>query len=153
MKRIFALFTALIILSCSVLCTTAKETPSTHTVITIEYLENGDYIETILTWEDSNARVTKPASKTVKYTNSSGTLLWSLTLTATFSYNGTTATCTSAYHSETAYYSYVTIISGSASKSGNKAIANASASATNSAGTNVYSLSATITCSPDGTFS
>ena len=49
MKKIFSVLLALVLLSCSVLCTAAEKAPLSRTKTTIEYLENGDYIETVIT--------------------------------------------------------------------------------------------------------
>lgn len=153
MKKLFAILLALVLLSCSVLCTSAKEeTPISGTKTTIEYLENGDYIETIIQWEESNARTTIPATKTVNY-KSGSTTLWSLKLTATFSYNGTSCTCTSARHTATSYVSYVTIKSASASRSGNKATAYGTATITLDGVSKDVSMSTTLTCSATGVLS
>jgi len=154
MKKLFAILLALVLLSCSVLCTSAQEeTPISGTKTTIEYLENGDYIETVIEWEESTTRVTIPGTKTANYKNSSGTILWSLKVTGTFSYNGTTCTCTSARHTATSYVSYVTIKSASASRSGNKATAYGTATITLDGVTRDVSLSVTLSCSANGVLS
>ena len=65
-----------------------------HTEINIEYLDNGDYIETIITDDTANSGISLYATNTITktktryYKNSSGTVLWSVAIKATFSYNG-----------------------------------------------------------------
>lgn len=153
MKRIFAVLLALVLISCSVLCAAASGTSATKTKTTIEYLENGDYIETIITWEESNTRNTKPATKTAYYKNGNGDTLWSLKVTATFSYDGVSCDCTSARHSTTVNSSAVTINNASSSRSGNRATATATATVTINNTAKTVPLSVTLTCSPTGVLS
>lgn len=80
------------------------------TQIQIEYLENGDYTETVINDELPDNVVISPfattktitKSKTTYYKNSAGTVLWSVTIKGTFTYNGSTSKCTSCSHSTTA---------------------------------------------------
>ena len=66
----------------------------TYTYIEEEF-DDGSYIE--VTVEQSNV-LTRASSitgkKTASYKGSSGTIYWSVTVTGTFTYNGTTASCT-----------------------------------------------------------
>lgn len=127
--------------------------------IEIEYLENGDYIETIITdFRESGLVSTastssKTGAKTKNYKNSAGTVLWSVTVKGTFSYNGSTSTCTSCSHSTTSPGTYWSIKSSSHSKSGNTATAKATATHTTSAGSKDYSMSVTLKCSATGVLS
>lgn len=99
-----------------------------HTISTasekaeIEYFEDGSYI---VTWISFSQLSTKANSitrqKTSDYYNSSNVLEWSVTLTASFSYTGTYATCTTASVSHTIYDSAWRVTSETASKSGNTA--------------------------------
>ena len=140
-------------LSCSVLCTAATETPLSGTKTTIEYLENGDYIKTVITWEESNTRSSKTASKTATHYNNNDEALWSVTVRGTFTYNGTTSTCTSCSHSTATYSSVVTVNNASSSRSGNKATATATATITVAFVSVDKTLSTTLTCSPTGVLS
>ena len=120
------------------------------TETTIEYLENGDYIETILTYEDSLTRSTKTASKTKNYKNAStGATLWSVTVNCTFSYNGSVSACTSVSHSAKSYSSSWTIKSVSSDRAGNTGTAYATA-AYNSRN---YTMSVSLSCSTYGELS
>lgn len=127
-------------------------------VVDIEYLENGDYIVTVI--EDDEIIIpgdatatTVTKTKTSNYYNSSGTRLWNVKVQGTFTYNGTTCTCTKASHQATSYASSWSIISASHSKSGNHATATATARHYYSTGYNDYTRSVTLTCSPTGVFS
>lgn len=69
---------------------------------TITQLENGDSIVVeLMTPVNDNVVSTyattksTSGSKTIKYRNSKGSVLWSFTLSANFSHNGSSATCTS----------------------------------------------------------
>lgn len=135
--------------------TDALEVPK----VEIEYLENGDYIETIITDFSTENSVstfatnTKTGSKTKSYKNSLGTILWSVTVKGTFSYNGSTSVCTSCSHSTTSPASSWTIKSSSHSKSGNTATAKATATHTTDAGTTDLTRSVTLQCSAYGVLS
>lgn len=124
----------------------------------IELLDNGYYYETTITDAEptdtpvsrgSNNYTTK--TKTTQLKNSSGTVLWSVSITATFYYNGTIAQCTTCTPSAKAYASTWSIKSVTSSKSGNSATATAIATQTGAAGTTQnIPKSVTITCSPKG---
>lgn len=89
------------------------------------YLEDGNYI--IITLEDitlSRASNTKTGRRTLNYYNSDNEVLWKATLTATFTYTGSSATCTSASITYSVNDSSWQIISATASKSGNTATGN-----------------------------
>lgn len=137
----------------------AVETPK-DTLIEIEYFENGDYIETVISDETNNNAIpplattkTITKSKTKYYKNSAGTVLWYATIKATFTYNGSTSKCTSCSHSASAPASSWSIKSISSSKSGNSATAKATATHNFGVTSVDYSMSVTIKCSADGTIS
>ncbi len=93
-----------------------------------EYLEDGSYYEiTILENTMTRASGTKTATKRTKYVDSSNVTVWEVSVTGTFTYNGSTSTCTAASVAATSYTSNWKITSKSASKSGNKATAKATA--------------------------
>lgn len=91
----------------------------------IEYLDNGYYVVVTLTESDVNysARATSTKSGTKTYTlyNSDDEALVVHKLTATFSYTGSSATCTSASTSNTIYNDQWKVTTSTASKSGNVA--------------------------------
>jgi hypothetical protein len=125
----------------------------------VNYLSDGSRIVTTI---DVDSPVFSPlleasaktASKTVSYMSSTGTQLWYLRVTGTFTYNGTTSSCTSATVSAAPQVSAWVINSKSASTSGNQAIANTTAKL--HVGTTVAQTvdrTATLTCSSTGDLS
>lgn len=80
--------------------------------------------------------------------------MWSVSIKATFTYNGSTSKCTSCSHSTTAPGKTWSIKSCTSSKSGNKATAKAVATQTGSDGSK-YNISRTVTisCSKNGKIS
>ena len=91
------------------------------------------------------------AAKVAKIKNGLGTLLATYTLSGTFTFDGTSSTCTAASYSSSIAESYCSFSSRSASKSGNKAYG--SYTLYNSSSGKSYSGSLTITCSKSGTVS
>lgn len=148
------LFTFTLIFS-SVSVEAADSVLSTYT----EYFENGDSFEiTVIQHNDeyllrANSK-TKSASKVGKYRDSNGTVLWSVTVTRTFSYNSSTSKCTASKVSASSNNSNWRIASKNSSRSGNTASATATA--------NLYKGSkiiktatktVTLSCSKNGTLS
>lgn len=84
----------------------------------IEYLPDGSYIETVITESVSRASGTKTGSKAQRLVDSDGTELWNIRLQGTFSYNGTSATCTNAVCTVTVSADNWYVVSKSAGKSG-----------------------------------
>ncbi len=116
MKRILSfLIAGLLLFSLFPVSTMAAENSR------ITYLENGDYIVETLTEIGGRSAWKRTGSRTKTYCNSDGTAVWEAVLTGTFTYDGTSATCTSADISVTVYASNWYIVSKSASKSGNTA--------------------------------
>ncbi len=129
--------------------------------ILIEQLEDGYYYETFLE-EATTSRGAVPnlpvqsttKTKTTRMKDSSGNVLWTVSITATFTYDGTRATCTSCTPSAKSYASSWTIKSVTSSKNGNSAKATAVATQTDANGTSQnITKSVTITCSPTGVVS
>ena len=124
----------------------------------IEYLEDGSYFITTVI-DNSEIAVpfstTRSGSKTTAYYSKSGSKLWSVTVTGTFTYeDGSRATCTKSTVSTNVYSSSWKITHSSASKSGN----NASATATgtlyrNSAPIDSITKTVTLTCNVNGVLS
>lgn len=75
--------------------------------------------------------------------------MWSISVTGTFSYNGSSCTCTKATVSTTKPSSMWSLSNKKASKSGNKAIA----SVTGHAPGVTVTRTVTLTCSPSGNLS
>lgn len=91
------------------------------------YYENGYYYEISISVTNSVARSAKEGSKTIYCKNSAGKTLWSLTVKGTFTYNGSTSSCTSASASTSITDATWKITNKSSSKSGNTAKATATA--------------------------
>lgn len=147
MKKSLVILLTLVMIVSSVFCLPVSAASANKvTETTIEYLENGDYIETILTYEDSLTRSAISGSRTKNYKNSSGTTLWSVTVNCTFSYNGSLSSCTSVSHSTSAPGSGWSIKSASSSRAGNTGTATATASYNSQN----YSMSVSLSCSTYG---
>ena len=123
-----------------------------------EYLENGDYFEITTIEHDTNdffsTSKTITASRTAKYITSSGTVLWSVTVTGTFTYTGSTSKCIASQVSASSNNSNWKIASKSSSRSGSTASATATAKRYN--GSNVVQTSTKtvkLSCSKNGTLS
>lgn len=91
------------------------------------YYENGYYYEISISVTNSVARSAKEGSKTIYCKNSAGKTMWSLTVKGTFTYNGSTSSCTSASASTSITDATWKITNKSSSKSGNTAKATATA--------------------------
>lgn len=129
----------------------ATEITNTEEII---YLKNGDYIAVELIVIDSRATSTKTGKKSYIYKNSNGTEEWRATLSGTFAYTGTTATCTASSCttsvSDSAWYE----ISKSAGKSGSSATAEVTMGEKILGITiNRESISMKLTCSATGSLS
>lgn len=123
-------------------------------------LENGDYLETVIvdsptlstgisTFSTSKT-ITK--TKTTRYKNQSGDILWSVSIKATFSYNGSTSRCTSCSHSTTCPAKTWKIKSVSSSRSGNSATAKAVATHSDVISRD-FTKYVTISCNKNGVVS
>ncbi len=88
----------------------------------IEYFDDGSYLVTTITEETTNSRAnTKTGSKSAIYTDSDGNTLWTYKITGTFSYTGSSSTCTAVSDSYTISNDDWHMSSHSCSKSGNTA--------------------------------
>lgn len=126
---------------------------STDTNVSREYYSDGSYTETKIDFDQRYARSTiTSASKTKTYYSSSGEAKWSITVTARFSYNGSTSSCSSASVSASIHDDNFVVSNKKVSKSGNSATASASASQYDSSGKKLStsSLSVTISCDKNG---
>lgn len=108
-------FTLILTLSLNVF---AEETSDRTDII---YLADGSYITITINESTTRASGTKSGSKTYTYTASDDTVSWKAVVTGTFTYNGTTATCTAANCDVTIYDNVWYLISKAASKSNNTA--------------------------------
>ena len=122
MKKIMSFIVCCFLLMINVVPTMALESDV--------YKDDKLYFEEIIEIIDTQdsllrATSTRTAKKTSTCKNSSGQSLWSVTVTGTFNYNGSSATCTSSKVSTKIYNDAWKISSSSSSKSGNKATAKA----------------------------
>lgn len=102
----------------------------------------------------SRATNTKTGTRVITSKNADGTIDWKAVLTGTFTYNGTTATCTTSSVTVTVYASNWYEVSKTAGKSG------ASATGSVTMGRKVLGITVaketydmTLTCSSNGTLS
>lgn len=122
MKKLISLLSVMLMIV--VLCpNTAFASEKIVTDSYVEYFEDGSYIVTELI----ESTVTTFAAKTISnsksshYYESDNSKAWTVTLNATFSYTGSSATCTKTTTSHTIYNDAWKVTSAVASKSGNKA--------------------------------
>lgn len=126
---------------------------STSTVL----FEDGSYIEKEIfeqTNDISTFSSTKSGSARITYKNSDDEIMWTATLTATFKYTGSSATCTSSNITYNVNDSSWQIVSATTSKSGNTAIGYVTAKHY-FVGVPIKTVeeSITLTCSANGTLS
>jgi hypothetical protein len=128
----------------------AYDDTTQETTTTYVYLDNGDYIETTIISNTSPSRSSINATKTSVCKNSSDEPLWSVSITATFTYNGTSSSCTYASGSSETFSNWQ-VTAPTVRVSG--------ASATSSATGRIYllgflisekTLFVTLSCSPTG---
>lgn len=131
----------------------------------IEYYEDGSY--SIITVSAENSAINAPSqnasaavtqtitgSKSSSYYSSNDELQWTVTLRGTFSYNGSSATCTQSTVSSVIYDSNWKVTSAVASKSGATAIGDFVVKYyTLLVPIKTINVHLTITCSANGTLS
>ena len=120
MKRLFTLAVLCAILI-TLLPVNTYATVETEVDESIIYLDEGNYITIELIWADTRASGTKTASKTYTYKSSDGEEQWRAVLRGTFSYTGSSATCTAASCDVTITNTNWYVVSKSATKSSNTA--------------------------------
>lgn len=98
----------------------AEEEIVTSTVV--EYFDDGSYAVITITEDINNSRASvKSGTKTYTYTGSNGDTLWTYKVTGTFSYTGSSSTCTAVSDSYSISNDNWHMSSHSCSKSGNTA--------------------------------
>lgn len=121
-KNMFISLIMTIIVSICCIATPVYATEEQNINSSIEYFEDGSYLITTITEEVNNARATtKTGSKTSTYKNSNGVIQWTYKVTGTFSYTGSSSTCTAVSDSYTISNDNWHMSSHSCSKSGNTA--------------------------------
>lgn len=157
MKKMFQLILTVMIIASSLPTTVHASGDAAQTTSSV--YNNDYYIETVIIETEpgipallastGSQTVTKTKISSVKDAN--GDTLWYVSITATFTYDGKTAQCTSCSHQADAYASTWSIKSCTSSRSGNSATATAIAVQKGVLGTShEYTLSVTIQCSPTG---
>lgn len=166
MKRIFRIILATFCISLLICCNVfASYRPAERTDVKFETVYiNGEsfYLETYITGSSHDdmtetLSIKKSGSitrtKTSNIYNSSGQIMISVSITGTFTYNGSTAFCTSCYGSSKSYHSAWQIYDYVISRSGNTATNYTTAKQIIYDEIYTYHKSVTITCDPDGTIS
>lgn len=127
---------------------------SENSTAEIVYLEDGSYlvIETVQTM--SRSTNTTSGFTRITHVAEDGTTEWRAILTGTFTYDGTTATCTESSVTTYVYASNWYEVSKTAGKSGNTATGSVTMGRTVlgiTVAQETYNM--TLTCSPNGTLS
>ena len=157
MKRKFSALLVITVLLFSVQTASAL---SAHVDTNVEYLENGDYIVTVIETVASDESImplsttTETKSKTSYYKNAAGETMWYVRVTGTFTYGDGTARCISVTPIAASYVSDWRVFDISGNKSGNKASATATGKQyVNGIVVDSHTKTVTLTCSPTGVFS
>ncbi len=126
-KLLFFLLVIFMLCNFSLVSFSATNIDNYYKNNSVVYFKDGSYIETIIT-QNTDFTVystnTTSGSKIVTYKDSDGVAQWSATLTGYFTYNGSSATCTSSSISYNIIDSAWKISSATATKSGSEAIGN-----------------------------
>ncbi|MZT13048.1 hypothetical protein EAI80_10310 [Catenibacterium sp. co_0103] len=148
-KIITILCISFLAFSHSVLNASAFETNPTR-IYAKEELENGYYLETVITTNYTQARSSiRNGTKTATYRDINGKALWSITV------NGKSATCTSSTYSKANYSTSWKLSNAKASKNGAAASASITAKQYHQNGSLQKTINKTVklTCSPNGSLS
>lgn len=121
--RVLMVFMLVLCVLTSVMIPVSAETeevaPVSHTVV---YHADGSWDEIeIVVFPGIKGPDQITGSKTNKHYSSSNQLIWKVTLTGTFQYDGTTSVCANAYTTVNLYQSGWTVISENTTHSGNTA--------------------------------
>lgn len=151
--KILSIIFACVLLMVSVnFNTTAKAaTEETDTEIARYTIEIHEYPSDSEGSSLARAVKTKTVTKTIQSENAAGEAMWTLTLTATFYYNGTTSVCSQASASSKSYSSGWTVTTPSCGKTENRAWA--TSTATNKKLNVTDTQTAVIRCSKTGVIS
>ena len=127
-------------------------TDAISTVHSTEYYADGSYCVTIITvYPEKAPGSSVTTSKSSSYYNASNVLQWTVTLTAAFTYNGSTANCTNASPSSVVYNTVWKVTKAKATYSGNTATGNFTIKRYNLLiPVETINKTLTLTCSPSG---
>lgn len=122
---------------------------------TYEVLEDGSYYETTIQEASINTyALSKSGAKTIKYKDSNGNECWYVKVTGNFTFNGSSAKCTSSVITTGVYNKNWKITNKSSSKSGASAKATATAKYYyNGSVVDTRTKTVTLTCSSNGVLS
>lgn len=152
-KVLLLLLISIVVFTCSI--TSFATTEVDNSVI---YFEDGSYIETVINIYDEDfsafATKTKTGDKVISYKTSDGEVKWDATVKGTFTYTGSSATCTAASITYNIYDDAWKMTEATASKSSNKAVGNVTAKKY-VLGLPIKTIeqSVTLTCSASGVLS
>lgn len=122
----------------------------------VVYYEDGSYAVVVMEEENTVTRATnrKTGSKAYKYYTADDELVWTVTLNATFSYNGSSATCTSVNSlNVTIYDDSWRTYSKSSTKSGNTATGYVTMRYSGLLGSRDIPATVTLSCDKNGNLS
>ena len=118
LKLVSLLLAFVFLLGCTSLSASATENEELGNII---YFDDGSYIEVVIEESYTRAASTKTGYKLYRYRDSNDNIEWEADLTATFTYDGTTSTCTGANCVVTIYENAWYEISNTTTYSGNTA--------------------------------
>ena len=150
-KKLSVLFLCLLMLFSCPLTALASENETTE--VDVEYFDDGSYLVTETTFDNTLTRAsTKSATRRLTYFNANDVSEWYFELSATFSYTGSSVTCTRADVATKIYNDQWKVKDTSSSKSGGKATGTIEIKYT-VMGVTIKTVTKTLilTCSRDGT--
>lgn len=150
MKKIISFALILTMLVCVIpICGNAAENQK-ETI----YFDDGSYMTVEINTIRTRASGSVSGSKPYTYYGSDGVAKWVATLSGSFTYNGSSATCTSSSVDVTIYNSAWYTVSKSASKSGNTASASVTMGEKRGGVTvTTFPISLSMSCDKDGNLS
>lgn len=117
------------------------------------YYADGSYMTVEITENHARSSESLTASKKYTYYNDNDVSQWKAVLTGSFSYTGSSATCTSSSVDMTIYNSEWYVSYKTAGKSGNKATASVTMKKTSDKITSTVPVNLTLTCDANGNLS
>lgn len=123
MKR-FTRICALVLVSVLLIPIQVFATVERNSSTEIVYMDDGSYYVIVIEESRTRATYSKTGSKHYTYYSSENVAQWKVTLTGTYTYNGSTSSCTAASASATIYKSTWSVASKSATRSGSTATGN-----------------------------
>lgn len=114
---------SLLLVSAILLCVIPVQSSAVERKLETVYFNDGSYMTVEIITSGTRASGSLSGSKPYTYYNSNGSAQWKATISGSFTYNGSGATCTSSSVDVTIFDSDWYTISKSSSKSGNTASA------------------------------